>query len=273
MFEARLPKAITLKRLLDAIKDLVTEATWDCSEAGIALQAMDSSHVSLVSLLIKADAFETFRCDRNISLGINLSSMAKVLKCSGNDDSVTIKCPDNTETVTFVFESPKNERVNEYEMKLMDIDGDHLGIPETEYKCVIDMPSGEFRRICTDLSTIGESVVITCTKDGVRFQTTGDVGTGNVKISTNDAGDEKEKISVKLNEAVTMTYSLRYFAQFTKATACSSRVNISLSDNVPAVVEYRLSPGGEKDEEEGEDGEDCGFVRYYLAPKIEDDAE
>lgn len=73
MFEARLPKAIILKRLLDAIKDLVTEATWDCSEAGIALQAMDSSHVSLVSLLIKADAFETFRCDRNISLGINLT--------------------------------------------------------------------------------------------------------------------------------------------------------------------------------------------------------
>lgn len=68
----------------------------------------------------------------------------------------------------------------------------------------------------------------------------------------------------------------RYFAQFTKATACSTRVNISLSDNVPAVVEYRLSPPGEKDEDEADDdaaGEDLGFVRYYLAPKIEDDAE
>ena len=67
----------------------------------------------------------------------------------------------------------------------------------------------------------------------------------------------------------------RYFAQFTKATACATRVNISLSDNVPAVVEYRLSPPGEKEDDEADDGdgEDLGFVRYYLAPKIEDDAE
>ena len=33
-------------------------------------------------------------------------SMAKILKCAGNDDIVTIKAGDNADTVTFVFESP-----------------------------------------------------------------------------------------------------------------------------------------------------------------------
>jgi hypothetical protein len=33
---------------------------------------MDSSHVSLVALQLKAEGFELYRCDRNISLGLNL---------------------------------------------------------------------------------------------------------------------------------------------------------------------------------------------------------
>jgi proliferating cell nuclear antigen len=38
----------------------------------MCLQAMDSSHVALVALMLKSDGFENYRCDRNLSLGINL---------------------------------------------------------------------------------------------------------------------------------------------------------------------------------------------------------
>lgn len=38
-----------------------------------ALQAMDNSHVALVSLKLVADQFESYRCDRNIPLGVNVS--------------------------------------------------------------------------------------------------------------------------------------------------------------------------------------------------------
>ena len=72
MFEARLQQGSLLKKVLEALKDLVTEAPWDCNSTGISLQAMDSSHVSLVSLLLRNDGFDTYRCDRNISLGINM---------------------------------------------------------------------------------------------------------------------------------------------------------------------------------------------------------
>lgn len=40
------------------------------------------------------------------------------------------------------------------------------------------MPSAEFARICRDLSQFGESVIIACTKDGVKFSTSGDIGSG-----------------------------------------------------------------------------------------------
>lgn len=54
--------------------------------------------------------FCLFSADRNISLGINLSSMAKILKCSGNDDIITLKAEDNGDQVAFLFESPSNKR-------------------------------------------------------------------------------------------------------------------------------------------------------------------
>lgn len=72
MFEARLLKSGQLKKILEAIKELLKEATFDCSDSGIQLQAMDDAHVSLVSMCLKSSGFDKFRCDRNLSMGINL---------------------------------------------------------------------------------------------------------------------------------------------------------------------------------------------------------
>merc|ERR1712059_166911 len=146
-----------LKKVLESLKDLLNEATWDCSDTGIQLQAMDNSHVSLVSVNLRADGFDKFRCDRQLSMGMNLTSMAKILRCAANDDIVTVKAQDDGDTVTFMFESPNQEKVSDYEMKLMSLDQEHLGIPETDYSAVIKMPAGEFQRVVRDLSQFGES--------------------------------------------------------------------------------------------------------------------
>ena len=67
---------------------------------------MDTSHVSLVSLLMRDDGFEFYRCDRSLSLGLNLASITKVLKCAGNDDIITLKAEDQGDSLTLMFESP-----------------------------------------------------------------------------------------------------------------------------------------------------------------------
>ena len=69
VFEARLVQGNLLKKVLESLKDLLNEATWDCADTGIQLQAMDNSHVSLVSVLLRADGFDKFRCDRQLSMG------------------------------------------------------------------------------------------------------------------------------------------------------------------------------------------------------------
>ena len=51
----------------------------------------------------------------------------------------------------------------------------------------------------------------------------------------------------------------RYLNFFTKATPLSPHVILSLSPEVPLVVEYDI--------------EDVGHVKYFLAPKIEDEED
>ncbi|KAK6468486.1 proliferating cell nuclear antigen [Huso huso] len=254
MFEARLVQGSILKKVLEALKDLITEACWDISSSGISLQSMDSSHVSLVQLTLRSDGFDSYRCDRNLAMGVNLSSMSKILKCAGNEDIITLRAEDNADTLALVFETINQEKVSDYEMKLMDLDVEQLGIPEQEYSCVVKMPSGEFARICRDLSQIGDAVMISCAKDGVKFSASGELGTGNVKLSqTSNVDKEEEAVTIEMNEPVQLIFALNYLNFFTKATPLSKTVILSMSPDVPLVVEYKIA--------------DMGHVKYYLAPQ------
>ena len=39
----------------------------------------------------------------------------------------------------------------------MDIDSEHLGIPDAPYATVVKLPAAEFQRICRDISVMSES--------------------------------------------------------------------------------------------------------------------
>jgi len=68
-------------------------------------------------------------CGWNLKCHCLYRSMSKILKCASDKDIITMKAQDNADTVTFVFESPEQDKVSDYEMKLMNLDQEHLGIP------------------------------------------------------------------------------------------------------------------------------------------------
>ncbi|PGH14221.1 proliferating cell nuclear antigen (pcna) [Helicocarpus griseus UAMH5409] len=257
VLEARLEQASLLKKVVDAIKDLVQDCNFDCNDSGIALQAMDNSHVALVSMMLKAEGFSPYRCDRNVALGINLVSLTKVLKAAQNEDILTLKAEDSPDVINLVFESAETDRLSEYDIKLMDIDQEHLAIPDTEYAATVEMPSTEFRRICADLGNLSESVMIEANKDGVKFSCQGEIGNGAITLRQHTNVDKPDQnVSIALSEPVSLTFSLKYLTNFCKATGLSSSVRLCLSQEVPLLVEYGLG---------------SGHLRFFLAPKIGDE--
>jgi len=252
-----LKQAGLLKKILDSIKDLVTEANFECSPSGITLQALDSSHVALVSMLLRKEGFDKYVCNKSLTLGINLASMSKIFKCSSNDDTVTIKSSDE-DTVEFIFESFNEEKLSQFELKQMRIESEALGIPDQVYQAVVTMNSSEFQKTCRDMMTVGDTVNIAATKEGVKFSVSGDLGKGSVLCRATENADKPEDgLTIQFNEAVSLSFALRYLNYFTKATALSPTVILSMAENVPLVTEYSI--------------DELGYVRYYLAPKIDED--
>jgi len=173
-----------------------------------------------------------------------------------------LKAQDEGDVLTIVFESESQDRVSEFELKLMDIDSEHLGIPEQEYSTTVKMSAGEFQRIVRDMSVLGDTCSIGCSKEGVKFAVSGDLGNGNILLRQNASVDkDDDAVEITMEDPVTLNFALRYLNFFTKATPLSSRVSISMNPEVPIVVAYTI---GDKEETNG-------TLSFYLAPKIDDE--
>merc|ERR1712003_343773 len=249
---------VLLKKVVDAMKDLCKDVNFDCSEKGLQVQSMDSSHVALVSLMLRESAFADFKCDRPTSLGMNVESLAKIFKMCGPNDSLKLAYQNDADTLNFQCESSDDDRIADFDLKLMQIESEHMEIPEQHYKVVARLPSGEFQKICRDLKEFRETAQMKADKEGIKFSVQGDVGSGNVMLKPRESEKEEEKVSLTVHEPVTATFALRYLANFAKAAPLCGAVELGLGPDAPLLVKYDL----ERSEN--------GFMQFYLAPKIDE---
>lgn len=66
---------------------------------------MDNSHVALVTVDLLSEGFVHYRCDHPMPLGVNLASLAKVLKCAKDDDRVALTATDAVDVLKLTYEA------------------------------------------------------------------------------------------------------------------------------------------------------------------------
>ena len=257
MFYAKLNESILMKKLVESIKDIVSEINLEVNPVGINLQAMDASHVALVSVQLSSEGFSEYRCDKAMNLGIQVSQFWKLMKCGGNDDCLILKSTFDSSSLNIRFENNKLKKCCDFNLNLIQIDSEHLGIPDTTYGSEIKMSSNEFNRITKELYAISETVNIETSKSYISFNVTSDSVNGGIKIDSNDSSSQEEMTLVKVEEPVNLNFALRYLNMFTKATALAEQVILSLSVEYPLRVEYKLA--------------NLGTLQYFLAPRISEE--
>merc|ERR1711874_519382 len=136
--------------------------------------------------------------------------------------------------------------------------GEHMEIPEQQYKVVAKLPSSEFLRICRDLKEFGETMVVNASKEGITFSVQGDVGSGNVLLKPRESEKPEEKVALTVHEPVVATFALRYLVNFAKAAPLCGTVELGLGPDAPLLVKYNLETG------------DNGYMQFYLAPKFDE---
>lgn len=251
MFKAKLSGCSMLKKLMGSLKVLIEEANVICDSDGMSLQAMDSSHISLVSMNLKASGFQKYQCEQRRVLGLSLKSMAQIIMSTNNDNELTLVSEADTDSLTFNFDDNKNSRTTTYELKLMDIDSDRLEIPIQDSDVEMKLLSSEFKKICNELMLVGDWVNISVTPEHVRFFTEGDCGTVNIEL---------KDIPLVFRNPVSLGFPLSKLSEFAKATSLSDHVVFRLYESAPIIVEYKF-----------QNKELDGSIYFCLAPQITDE--
>merc|ERR1719223_1110902 len=169
---------------------------------------------------------------------MNIESLAKIFKMCGPNDSLKLRWEDNADVVNFQCEGSDDDRIADFDLKLMQIESEHMEIPEQQYKVVAKLPSSEFQKICRDLKEFGETMQVSASKEGIKFSVAGDVGSGNVMLKPRDADKPEDKVTLTVHEPVTATFALRYLVNFAKAAPLCGIVELGLGPDAPLLVKY-----------------------------------
>lgn len=225
-----------LSNLVDGIRDMVKCVNVDCSADGMYMQCLDSAHIALCSFLLSKDGFVSYECLRPVTLGVNLDALRLVLKQASG--TVELESHASVLRISCVSEEKKCT----FDLKLVDMDMDNLGIPEVEYAYVVHLPSAEFVRTCG--SSFGDTMEISVNSE-IQFTSKGDHGSSSVSYGG----------VVRHGDGVSLEFSSRYLSFFAKGASLSKVVVLSMSPDIPLRVEF---------------GFEGGHMQYFLAPKIVD---
>uniref|UniRef100_A0A0G4FIY0 DNA sliding clamp PCNA n=1 Tax=Chromera velia CCMP2878 TaxID=1169474 RepID=A0A0G4FIY0_9ALVE len=299
MLDARFIPGSTLKRIVDSLKDHFKKVVMNCTEEGVAIQAMDESHVSLAKLHLPENAFDFYRCDQQMDLGMDLSVISKVFHACEASDCVHIKADKEKDTVSFAFKSMEKDgaeedggRYSKFDVALINLDVESLAVPEEEYEATVVASSSDFQKICRNLVAIASenaNVEVIMNKENISFKTTGDKGTGITGgcIELKE-GSGTGSVRLRVESPISLTFPLRYLRDFTKASSLSESVMLSMNQGKPICVHYPLGQpsSGDDKEEGGKEGKELdtpmegegsgpnrGYLSFWLAPQIDEEHE
>ena len=90
LLEVKTVQSPPFRCLIEALKEILTDANIEFDSTGMKVIAMDASHTVLVHLKLEAENFETFHCPKKVVLGIGMLNFFKLIKTLGNNDTLTL---------------------------------------------------------------------------------------------------------------------------------------------------------------------------------------
>lgn len=237
------------------------DTNWELrAENGIYVNAMDGTHTTLVEVRVPAGAFGELRVDEPTVLGISARMVSEFLKSA----------PGGTELVlgSVTGTGAKRARVNpdrvalsirggrvslDAEIVLLDIDVETLDVPEAEWNTVLRMPCALLVDICKCLRSVSDTVRVTVRDGALEFHAAGVTGTVTMPVETD--AEKGTLVEGGVGEFM-LEFSVTYMQQFAAAGSHSSGVSLSLSPDLPALVELDV-----KDLE-------GSTIRFWMAPRV-----
>ena len=254
LFEIRTVQSGAFRTLIEALKEILTEANLEFDSTGIKIIDVDETHTVLTYLRLHADRFEGYYCPAKHILGINMIYLFKLIKTLSNNDSLTLFLPaSNPNKLGIRAENAEKGTTHTWMMKLFDTNIQNIELPNIAFTSTIHMPSSDFQKICRDFNALAEKLEITSSNSDLIFRCVGDFVDGETIIMSNNQSGIEVKRNENSNEIVQGMFELKYLVLFTKCTNLCPTTVIYLRNDFPLVLKYMVANLGE--------------IRLLLAPQ------
>ena len=249
LFEIRTVQAGAFRTLIEALKEILTEANLEFDSTGLKVMSVDETHTVLVYLRLHSDRFENYFCPAKHILGVNMIYLFKLIKTMGNNDSLTLYLPaSNPNKLGIRMENAEKSTVTNYFLKLFDTNVDEIKIPELNFSNVIHMPSLDLQKICRDMNALGEKLHVEITSSGsdLVFRCEGDFAEQETVISENNTSMKVNKTPGSPSSGVVQgMFQLKHLVLFTKGTSLCPTIEMYLRNDFPLILRYTVANLGE----------------------------
>ena len=239
-------QASAFKSAFEVLKDILNDVNIYFDKDGMKILTLDTARVALVDFELQSDNFEEYECQEPIVAGVNVTNMFKLLKTISNTDTLSMEL-NNRDSLKIKIENAAKKSCTTFDLKLLDIDEDHIEVPDIPIASITIMPSVDFQRICRDMNNLSNEIEIKRKESNLLISCVGDFANQETVIDCVES----------VNGVYSGVYSLKYLNIFTKATGMCSNVQLMQEvDNRFLILQYNVANLGE--------------VRFYLATKSGD---
>ena len=255
IFDVKTVQSVAIKILIEALKEILTDANLIVDETGIKLVAMDSTKSVLIYMKLNSEKFESFYCKEKISIGINMFNLYKLIKTINTSDTLSFFIHKN-DTNKLGIKLNNNEKNTEtiYKLNLLDISQEEINIPPAEFDSELTMPSQDFQKLIRDMVNISTETEIKSSGNTLIFSCQGDFAS-----QTTILGETQNGLQFIHNLSdeylVQGIFSLKYLLLFIKCTNLCNQIQLYIKNDYPLIIQYTIAS--------------LGIIKLCLAPKID----
>lgn len=227
--------------IIGIISELVLEVRIKVNKDGLGILAIDPANVAMVVFKLPSNAFSEFEVDDEEVLGVSLENLKAVLR-RVKPGSVLVITKEENELKLQI----RDKVTKEFNLALIDIEGEEKKIPNLEFVSKIEMNGGDFSEAIEDSSVVADSCSFISEPDKFIIKAKGSLNSFKSEFLS-------EHINITAQNAHSK-YSLEYLQKMIKATKITEKVIINFSDDYPLKLDF-ITPFIE--------------LNFILAPRVE----
>jgi len=257
-------RALRFGSIITQLKQLTNNVRFNFKESGLYIQCMDDAHCCLFECTLDAEWFHRYNVDHAVTLGLNLSTMHKVIHTRHETQCLKLAFDDaNPDVLSVSFTSQPQVAFDKFfELPLLNLEGELFDTAQMETQVDVEVDSKMFAEIVNQLTIFDDNLTLTFLEDRIDLVSSGIDGSMKAVINVSDIAG----YAIPEDMTLKQSYSLKYVQLMCQFHKIAPTTLMGFGDQIPMTMRYNL-----EDPTKQEDEECKSYVRIHLAPKIVDE--